>query len=225
MLQIEPFSGNQRSDILTCLTDMPLVPRLPREMHLCRSSSNVPRLLSFLELLQTFMFCSLFWQGAESVTMLEHSKMVWMWWVFTILTSKCASRHNGVHLFKISTSKSVPALRCFYNFHFEICFGSQRRALFLLVSCENCSDHAGFLVFWLPNLLRATTAWSLMPQDGPAPAALARLLLDPPEPQNIGKTYIVVPNFSTFWRALIFFWLRNFFRLERMGQGLLRAWD
>ena len=27
---------------------------------------------------------------------------------FTLLTSKCASRHNGVHFFDISTSKSAP---------------------------------------------------------------------------------------------------------------------
>ena len=32
--------------------NMSLVLRLPRKMHLCRSSSNVPRLLSFLKLLQ-----------------------------------------------------------------------------------------------------------------------------------------------------------------------------
>ena len=29
---------------------------------------------------------------------------------FTILTSKCASRHNGVHFFDISTSKSGPSM-------------------------------------------------------------------------------------------------------------------
>ena len=33
--------------------------------------------------------------------------------VLYILTSKCASRHNGVHFFDISTSKSGPRLRCF----------------------------------------------------------------------------------------------------------------
>ena len=33
--------------------------------------------------------------------------------VFNILTSKCASRHNGVHFFDISTSKSGPNPWCF----------------------------------------------------------------------------------------------------------------
>ena len=47
-----PPSGNQRPDLLTALINMSLVLRLPRKMHLCRSSSNVPRLPSFLEMLQ-----------------------------------------------------------------------------------------------------------------------------------------------------------------------------
>ena len=47
-----------------------------------------------------------------------------------ILTSKCASRHNGVHFFDIATSKSGPTLVCFVHFDFEMCFAPQRRALF-----------------------------------------------------------------------------------------------
>ena len=42
--KMQPISGNQRPDLLTSLMNMPLVLRLPREMHLCRSSSNAPRL-------------------------------------------------------------------------------------------------------------------------------------------------------------------------------------
>ena len=40
-------------------------------------------------------------------------KTVWSWCVLYILTSKCASRHNSVHFFDISTSKSVPKVWCF----------------------------------------------------------------------------------------------------------------
>ena len=36
-----------------------------------------------------------------------------------ILTWKCASRHNGVHFFDISTSKSGPELMCFVHFDLE----------------------------------------------------------------------------------------------------------
>ena len=49
---MQPLSGNQRSDLLTSLMNMSLVLRLPRKLHLGRSSSNVPRLPSFLEFLQ-----------------------------------------------------------------------------------------------------------------------------------------------------------------------------
>ena len=48
----------------------------------------------------------------------------------TLLTSKCASRHNGVHFFHISTSKSGPSMRCFDTFYFKMCFAPQRRAIF-----------------------------------------------------------------------------------------------
>ena len=53
---------------------------------------------------------------------------------FTLLTWKCASRHNGVHFFDISTSKSGPNLVCFGHFDLEMCFAPQRRAIFHLSS-------------------------------------------------------------------------------------------
>ena len=49
---MQPLSGNQRPDLLTALMNMSLVLPLPREMHLARSSAYVPRLPSFLKLLQ-----------------------------------------------------------------------------------------------------------------------------------------------------------------------------
>ena len=61
-------------------------------------------------------------------------KVVRTWCVLYILTSKCASRHNGVHFFDISTSKSGPNPWCFVHFDFEMCFAPQRRAIFHLSS-------------------------------------------------------------------------------------------
>ena len=78
--------------------------------------------------------------------------------VFNILTSKCASRHNGVHFFDIATSKSRPALRCFVHFDLEMCFAPQPRALFQHLNFQKWSEPLVFLTFWLPNVLRATTA-------------------------------------------------------------------
>ena len=55
-------------------------------------------------------------------------------WALTLLTLKCASRHNGVHFFDITTSKSAPELRCFVHFDLEMCFAPQRRVIFHLSS-------------------------------------------------------------------------------------------
>ena len=85
--------------------------------------------------------------------------------------------------FDISTSKSGPKLRCFVHFDFEMCFAPQRRALFRHHNFQKWSEAEVFLVFSVANVLRATI-WP----DGSAPAALASLLFDPPEPQIIGKT-------------------------------------
>ena len=46
-------------------------------------------------------------------------KVLRPWCVLYILTWKCASRHNGVHFFDISTSKSGPNLVCFVHFDLE----------------------------------------------------------------------------------------------------------
>ena len=115
----------------------------------------------------------------------------------THVTSKCASRHNGVHFFDISTSKSGPRMVCFVHFDLEMCFAPQRRALFRHLNFQKWSDAGVFCTFWLRNVLRATTACtfsSLIWPAGSAPAALASLLFDPPEPQIIGKTQC----FATF---------------------------
>ena len=58
-------------------------------------------------------------------------KVLRRWGVLYILTWKCASRHNGVHFFDISTSKSGPRMVRFVHFDFEMCFAPQRRAIFI----------------------------------------------------------------------------------------------
>ena len=85
-------------------------------------------------------------------------KVVRRWCALYILTSKCASHHNGVHFFDISTSKSRPTLRCFAHFDFEMCFAPQRRALFRHLNFQKWSEAGVFCTFWLQNVLRATTA-------------------------------------------------------------------
>ena len=165
--KMQPFSGNQRRDLLTALMNMSLVLRLPREMHFARSSAYVPCLPAFLKLLQTLHILLTFdkvrnplrlprettserpkvfrnhqfflhfwlWSVVRATTACTFStsqlqKVVRTWCVLYILTSTCASRHNGVHFFDISTAKSGPNLVCF-----DV-----------------------FCTFWLRHVLRATTA-------------------------------------------------------------------
>ena len=126
----------------------------------------------------------------------------------TLFTSKCASRHNAVHFFVISTSKTAPNPSVFNTFYFQMCFAPQRRALFQHLNFQKWSDAEVFCTFSLRNRLRATTACnfsSLISPDVSAPAALASLLFNPPEPQNHEKT--VFRDFPTFSRTCIFFLL------------------
>ena len=58
-------------------------------------------------------------------------KVVRTWCALYILTSKCASGHNGVHFFDISTSKSGPNLVCFVHFDFEMCFAHNSVQFFI----------------------------------------------------------------------------------------------
>ena len=141
-------------------------------------------------------------------------KVVREWCVLYILTSKCASRHNGVHFFDISTSKSGPRMVCFVHFDFEMCFAPQRRALFGHLNFQKWSDAGVFCTFWLQNVLRATTACnfsSLIWPAASAPAALASLLFEPPEPQIIGKTQCFATFLPFRASASSFFWLFLFY--------------
>ena len=161
--KMQPLSGNQHPDLLTAPMKMSLVLRLPRKMHLCRSSSHVPRLPSVLEMLQNPHVLLTFDKVHNPLrlpgeTRFERPKVVRTWCALHILTSKCASRHNGVHFFGISTSKSGPDLVCFAHFDFEMCFAPQRRALFRHLNCQKWSAPGVFCTFWFRNLFRATTA-------------------------------------------------------------------
>ena len=186
--KIQPKSNPSQEisvpDLPTSLMNMSFVLRLPREMHLWRSSSNVLRLPSFLEMLQNLAFCSLLTRCA--IPCAYHAKRalnVQKWsvhgvlcafWLRNVLRATTACAFSTSQLPKV-----VRDLVCFVHFYFKMCFAPQRRATFHL-----SSDHMA-----------------------PHTAALASLLFDPPEPQIIGKT----PCFVTFLpfraSAASFFWL------------------
>jgi hypothetical protein len=96
--KIQPLSGNQRPDLLIFIINIFFVLRLPRNIYLCRSFSNIPYLLSFLEI----------------------------------------RRNPCLHLTRYITP----------------CVCHAKRAL----NIQKWSERGVFRIFWLRNVLRATTA-------------------------------------------------------------------
>ena len=109
---MQPLPGNQRPNLVTSLMTMSLVLRLPRKMHLSRSSSNVPCPPSFWEMLENPHRLLTFDKVHNPLcrpreTTSERPKALRTRQFFALLTWKCASRHNRVHFLNISTSKVV----------------------------------------------------------------------------------------------------------------------
>ena len=178
------------------------------------------RHLNFQKWPEPLVFCT-FWLGnllrattACTFSTSQLPKVVRTPSVLYILTWKCASRHNGVHFFDIATPKSGPNVVCFVHSDLEMCFPPQRPALFRHPNFQKCSETQVFCAFWLRDVLRATTACnfsSLIWPAGSAPAALASLLFDPPEPQIIGKTQRFASFLPFRASASSFFWLFLFY--------------
>ena len=110
-----------------------LVLRLPLKIHLGRSSSNVPRLPSFLEMSQ------------NPHVLLKFDKV-----------------HNPLRLTRKKASEPPKVLRTphllFYTFDFGMCFAPQGLALFRHLNFQKCSEPGVLSTFWLRNVLPATTA-------------------------------------------------------------------
>ena len=161
---------------------------------------NVTCLPSFLQKVPKPSRFAHFWRGAQSLAP--------------------ATRND------IWTSKSGPNPQCFVHFDLEMCFAPQRRALFRHLNFQKWSEPSVFCAFWLGNVLRATTACnfsSLVWPDGSAPAALASLLFDPPEPQIIRKTQCFATFLPFRASASSFFWLFLFSDLLSSNLSLLSA--
>ena len=124
---------------------MSLVLRLPRKMHLCRSSSNVPRLPSFLEMSQN-----------------PHG----------LLTFEKVHNPLTCHAKRHLNFQSGPSMVCFVHFDFEMCFAPQRCALFRHLNFQKWSGPGVFCTFWLRNMLHATTACNFSSLIWPAGSAL-----------------------------------------------------
>ena len=115
-------------------------------------------------------------------------KVVWDCEFLTLLTWKCASRHNGVHFFDIATSKSGLRPWVFDTFDLEMCFAPQGRVLFRPRNFQKWSERVLFLALLLQNVLRTTTACnfsSLIWPAGSAPAAFSKPTFRPSGATNL----------------------------------------
>ena len=115
-------------------------------------------------------------------------------------------RHNGVHFFDISTSKSGPTLVCFLHFDLETRFAPQRRALFRHLKFQKWSECDVLLACLLQNMLRATTACNFHL----ASWLRTRRFSEPTfRPSRATNHWINTVNrdFTTFPRTCIFFLL------------------
>ena len=133
-----------------------------------------------------------------------------------MLTWKCASRHNGVHFFDISASKSAPSMVCVVRFDLEMCLAPPRRALFRCLNFQECSDISTFknapklrfCTFWLRNVLRATTACnSAIFHVSSARWLCTRRFSEPTFRPSWATNHwknTVIRDFSTFSRTCIF---------------------
>ena len=214
MLQNATLSGNRRPDLLTSLMNMSLVLRLPRKMHLCRSSSNVPRLPSFLEMLQNPHLLLAFDKVHNPLrlpreTTSERPKVVRTPGAFNVLTSKGASRHNGIHFFNISTSKSGPDLVCFVRFDFECASRHNAVHFFDISTSKSAPNVRGFYAFHLQMCFAPQRRASFHLSSG---QLLRTCRLSEPTFRPSGATNLwkntVFRDFPTFSRTWIFFLLR-----------------
>ena len=116
--------------------------------HILFKLSNAPHLPSFLEMLQNRHVLLTSDQVHNPLRLPRKCpKVVRACSAFHIFTSKCTSRHNGVHVLDISTSKSALNPSVFYTFDFEMCFAPQRCSLFRHLNFQKWSQHEVLCTF------------------------------------------------------------------------------
>ena len=135
----------------------------------------------------------------------------------------CFAPQTVVHFFDVSTSKSALRMMCFDTLDLKTCFAPQRRVFFRIsiffrhLNFQKWSETEVFCHFLLAEMCFAPQRRAIFHFSSAhvsAPAALASLLFDPPEPQTLEKqqcfaTFLPfrAPASSLFWHlspSLIF---------------------
>ena len=148
----------------------------------------------------------------------------------TLLTSKCALRHNGMHFLNISTSESALSVAYFVHVDFEMCFAPQTACTFQNLNFQKCSEPVNFLIllsskcashhhffdirtwgvlsFSLPNVLRAQRRAIFHLSSGQtAPHRFSEPTFRPSGATNHWKTRWVATFLPFRAPASDFFWL------------------
>ena len=145
----------------------------------------------------------------------ERPKMARTYPVFNFFTSKCASCHNGVHFFDVSTSKVAPTQRCLVHFDFQTRFWPQRHTLLRHLNFQKWSDVEELCYILTSKICFAPQRRAFFHHFSSFIwQCRSALLSNSPEPQSSGTTQC----FATFLflRACAFF----FFRLLRFHSSL-----
>ena len=147
-------------------------------------------------------------------------KVVRSWCGLYILTWKNVLRATRACTF--STSQFPKVVRCWCGLYILTWKCASRHTGAHFFDISKWSEPGVFVTFWLENVLRATPACnfsSLIWPNGYAPAALAMLLFDPPEPQIIRKTQWIATFLpfrapaSSFFSLFLFDLLTSFLLL------------
>ena len=164
---MQPLSGNQRPDLrnppnisdgdVSCT-----------EMHLFRSSSNVPRPPSSLKLLQEPTGLAHFRKGAKSIAPATQKDLE----TARFWASRISSRHSGsgsVHLFCISILNVHKCSEPLSGWHFWLpnVLGATTAFLFQPLNCQKRSEYVVLFAFWLHNELHNTVACTFSASEPP----------------------------------------------------------
>ena len=150
---------------ITCLMKMSLVPRLPREIHLCRCSSNAPRLPSFLKIPTKPTHLAHFCTGAESTALARRRLNVQKWsergvlcafWLQDLLrtTTACTFNILGAEVLCAFSLRNVlrSTMPCAFS-TYELPKGRRTWGAFSFLTSKRAARHSG-AQFFISHLAR-----------------------------------------------------------------------
>ena len=137
---------------------------------------------------------------------LNFQKSLRHWGVLRILTTKCGSRHKGVHFFNISISKRGLRPSIFYLLTFIRASPHNGVQFFNILISKSAPNLVWFAYFdFEMRFAPQRRSFSLLiSPDGPTPAALASLFFDPPD--SVSRLFYVSTRLHLLPLTLSLLW-------------------